>query len=125
MNEDIIYKFINFINNSIYLTFVFITIQISLLWNDVDKSKLKFETSFNNTFFQKNSVYVFSFSLFFIIREFFERIMLQDVIIYFRLFHTLALICLFLFSFEWYRMLKKCASKKPLPLELTDFKRIK
>lgn len=119
MNEYAINKYIEFIIFSLYLIFIFLAIQIWLLWKDIDKKELKITTFINESFFKKNCAYVFSFSMFFLIHEFLEGITLPNAMIYFEFFEILALISLVLFAYEWYGVLKACTRKKSLPRELT------
>lgn len=119
MNEYDIYKYIEFIIFSLYLFFIFLSIQIWLLWKDIDKKELKITTFINESFFKKNCAYVFSFSMFFLVHEFLEGTTLPDAVIYFEFFEILALIGLVLFAYEWYGVLKTCTHKKSLPRELT------
>lgn len=105
------------------MIFLFLLIQITLSRNNIDKNKLKIRTTINNSFFQKNSVYLFSFSTFFITREFFKRVDYQESIMLFNMFHMLAVLSIILFIYEWYSMVKKCSYEKTLPLELTNFKK--
>lgn len=119
MNEYDIYKYIEFIIFSLYLFFIFLSIQIWLLWKDIDKKELKITTFINESFFKKNCAYVFSFSMFFLVHEFLEGTTFPDAVIYFEFFEILALISLVLFAYEWHGVLKACMHKKSLPRELT------
>ena len=118
MVEYDIFKYIQFILFASYLIFIFLSIQIWLVWRDVDKNDLKINTFVSESFFKKNCAYVFSFSIFFMMHEFFEGITMPDAVVYFKLFDMLAVITLVLFAYEWYGMLKTCAHKS-LPQELT------
>lgn len=119
MNEYVINKYIEFIIFSLYLIFIFLSIQIWLLWKDIDKNELKITTFVNESFFRKNCAYVFSFSMFFLVHEFLEGITLPNAALYFEFFEILALISLVLFAYEWHGVLKACTHKKSLPRELT------
>lgn len=116
-----IYKYIEFIIFSLYLIFVFLSVQIWLLWKDVDKNELKIKTIFSESFFKKNCIYVFSLFTFFIVHEFFNGINLPDAMVYFEFFEMMALISLVLFAYGWYNVLKTCVQKKSLPKELMKF----
>lgn len=120
MNAYDIYKYIEFIIFSLYLVFIFISIQILFLWKDIDKKKLQIKNFINDSFFKKNFIYVFLFGLFFLIHEFFEGLNLPDSMIFFEFLEMLALISLVLFARDWYAVLKTCAHKKSLPQELTN-----
>ncbi len=120
MNAYDIYKYIEFIIFSLYLVFVFLSIQILFLWKDIDKRKLQIKNFINDSFFKKNFIYVFLFGLFFLVHEFFEGINLPNSMVFFEFFEMLALISLVLFARDWYALLKTCANKKSLPQELTN-----
>lgn len=120
VNEYAAHRYIEFIISSLYLMFVFLSVQIWLLWKDTDKNELKMKSFINERFFKKNCAYVFSFSIFLTIHEIFEDgFALSEV--YFDVFEMLALISLVLFSYEWYCVLKTCAHKRPLRQELASF----
>ncbi|MFA4934399.1 MAG: hypothetical protein WC568_01060 [Candidatus Methanoperedens sp.] len=85
----------------------------------MDKNELRANIFVSESFFKKNCVYVFSFSIFFMMQEFFEGFNLPDAVVYFEFFNMLAVISLVLFAYEWYHVLKICAYKKSLPHELT------
>ena len=118
MNQYYIYKFMEFMIFASYLIFIFLSTQIWFLFKDVDKSKLALKTFADVSFFKKNCTYVFSFSIFFMIHEFLEGITLPNAALYFEFFEMLAIFCLSLFAYEWYRALKIYSVKKPLPQEL-------
>ncbi len=116
MNYDIV-KYINFISFALYLIFIFLAIQIWLLWKDINKDEVKIKT-ISETFFKKNFAYVFSFSIFFMFREIIGGINR----IYLEFSGMLAIISLVLFAYEWYGVLRAIAPKKTLPRELTGAK---
>lgn len=118
-----IYKLMEFLIFSSYLIFIFLSIQIWLMWKDIDKNKLELKTFINESFFKKNCIYVFAFSIFFMIHEILEGAGTPNSILYFEVFEMLGFICIVLFAYDWYNVLKTCASRKSLPLELTDFTR--
>ncbi len=121
MNEFTLYKFLEFVIFSLYLVFVFLAIQIWFLWKDLDKDELKLNVFINESFFKKNCIYVFSFSVFFMIHEFLEGSGLPNSMIYFEFLEMLGFFCIVLFAYDWYVVLRSSVIKKPLPLELTDF----
>jgi hypothetical protein len=118
-----ILKYINFILIPSYLIFIFLAIQIWLLWKDIDKNEVEIKTFVSESFFKKNFAYVFSFSIFFMINEISGGTALPDALVYAELSGILALISLVLFTYEWYSVLKTIAPKKSLPKELTGFTR--
>lgn len=109
---EYIYKILEYITFSLYLFFIFISVQIWFLWKDIRKDDLKSSYLFSESFFRKNSIYVFSFSTFFIIRdlEFVDGN-------YFGVINMLALLSIVLFAFGWYKTLKPHSKKKILPQE--------
>ncbi len=120
MNEYNIYKYIEFIIFISYLVFIFLSIQIWLLWKDIDKTDLNIRSFVTDFFFKRNFVYVFSFSIFFMIHEFLEAFALPNAMLYFEFFEMLALFSLLLFAYDWYSVLKTCANKRSLPQELIE-----
>lgn len=114
---EYIYRVIEYVIFSLYLVFVFLSVQICLLWKDINKNELKFKCIADETFFLKNSFYIFSFSSFFLIREF-EFI--NDI--YSVFFDMMALISIVLFTYNWYSTLKPYANRKFLPREFTPKK---
>ena len=115
--SDYIYRAIEYIILSLYLFFVFLSIQIWFLWKDIDKENLKFELLVSQSFFRKNSVFVFSFSTFILLHEF-EFI--KEI--YAGIFDMMALVSIVLFTYSWYSTLKRYANRKILPHELISLK---
>jgi hypothetical protein len=119
LNENDYYKYMEFVIFSSYLVFTFLAIQIWCLWKDIDKTNLKMMTFISESFFRKNCIYVFLFSIFFMIRQFSEAITLPNASLFFEFFDMLAFVSIVLFAKQWYFALKTCPNKKSLPLELT------
>lgn len=113
-DEYISYKYIESFALNIYLFLVFLSIQIWLLWKDIDKNELKLLIS--ASFIGKNCVYVFSSGVFFIVNGFSDGTNLPES----QIFGLLAPVCLVFLTYEWYRKLRTIAHKKILPAELTD-----
>ncbi len=105
---------------SLYLIFIFLSIQIWFLWKDIDKNELKIKSFFTDSFFKKNCIYVYIFSVFFIIHGFFDKA--TTPVEYLKLLGVLTLISLVMFTYDWYSILRTCVSKKSLPKELIDFR---
>ncbi len=120
MNGYEVYKVIEFIIFSLYLAFIFLSVQIWFLWRDVNKNELNVKNFVNESFFKKNCILVFSFSIFFIIHELIEESSLPNSMIYFEFFEMLGFISIVLFAYDWYSVLKISIHKKSLPLELTN-----
>ncbi len=123
MDEFTLYKFIEFIIFALYLTFIYLAIQIWFLWKDVNKDDLKINAFINESFFKKNCIYVFSFSVFFMGHEIIEGTSMTYAMIYFELLEMLGFICIVLFARDWHSVLRLSVNKKPLPHELPEFMR--
>ena len=119
MNPYNIYKIIEFMIFTSYLIFIFLSIQIWFLWKHVDKNKLMLKTFADGSFFKKNCIYVFLFSIFFMVHEFLEGTTIPNASLYFEFFEMLAFLCLSLFAFEWYCILKEFSNKTALFQELS------
>lgn len=115
--SEFIYGVIDYVIFPLYLVFVFLSIQIWFLWKDIDKEKFKFRLLVSQSFFRKNSVFVFSFSTFFMLREF------EFIEIYSGIFDMMALISIILFTYSWYSTLKPFAVRKILPREFKPDKK--
>ena len=109
---EYIYKIIEYITFTLYLYFVFLSVQIWFLWKDINRDDLKFRYFASESFFKKNSIYVFSFSTFFIIRDL-EFVNEK----YIGLFNMFALLSIVLFTYSWYKTLKLHSKRKILPQE--------
>lgn len=105
-------EIIEYIIFTLYLFFVFLSVQIWFLWKDINKDDLKFRYFANESFFRKNSIYVFSFSTLFIIRDL-EFVNEK----YFGFFNMLALSSIVLFTYSWRKTLKMHSRRKILPQE--------
>jgi amino acid transporter len=105
------YMVIEYVIFTLYLIFIFLSVQIWFLWKDINKDELEFRGFASESFFRKNCIYVFSFSTFFIIGEF-EFISEASGI-----FDMMALISILLFTYSWYSTLKPYAHRKTLPRE--------
>ncbi len=110
---EYVHKIIEYIIFSLYLVFIFLSIQIWFVWKDINKNDLKFKHFADESFFRINSIYVFSFCSLLIMRE----IELFKVT-YFDLFNLLAIISVVLFTYSWYSTLKPHAKEKIIPQEL-------
>ncbi len=120
MNEYTIYKGMEFIIFTLYLVLIFLSAQMVFIWIDVDKNKLKSKIFDNLSFLRTNIFIVFSVSVFFMIHEFFEETNLRNSYIYFEFLELLGFICILLFMFNWYSILKTCAHKKPAHVTLLE-----
>ena len=119
MSEENIYGYIEPVIISLYLVFIFLAIQIWFMWNDIDKNESDIRSFFNDSFFRKNCIYVYSFSIFFIAHGFFESTTVPGI--YIKTLELLTLVSLVLFTYDWYGILDTCTSKRALPRELTNF----
>ncbi len=118
MNDYYIYKYIEFIIFSLYLIFIFLSVQIWFLWKDIDKKEMKIKNFINESFFKRNCFYVFVFSVFFMIHEIIEGVNFANAVVYFEFLEMLGFTVIVLFAYDWYTVLKTCAHKKSLPEEL-------
>lgn len=115
-NEIIIYKIIDSLIYILYLSFVFLSIQILFLWRDIDKELAR--SIITRPFLRKNCLY-FSFGIFFIFSDLSDGIKQFDA--YSGILEALVPFTLVLVSYEWYRKLRPMVYKL-LPEELTNFK---
>ncbi len=116
-NEYIIYKIIGSLIYIFYLFFIFLSIQIFFLWKDIDKKIVK--SIITGSFLRKNCLYLFSFSMSFILFDLSDGIRQLDES--FGVLEVLVPFTLVLVSYEWYSKLRPCVCKL-LPEELTNFK---
>jgi predicted ABC-type exoprotein transport system permease subunit len=117
------YKYIEFSIFAIYLILIYLFVQIWFSWKDIDKKELMLKSIVDESFFKKNCVYIFLFSSLPVVHEFFEGTSLPNINVYLEVFEFLALLCLVLFVYNWYSVLKTCANKKSLPKELANSSR--
>lgn len=114
MNEYAIYKYMEFFIFSIYLVFIYLLVQIWFLWKDIEKNDLFLRSLAKESFFRKNCVYVFLFSSFFIMHEFFEGLRIPNSLLFFEFLEMMATVTLLLFAYNWYIVLKPFSKKKKL-----------
>jgi len=120
INEYTIYKLLEFSIFALYLVLIFLFVQIWFSWKDIDKKDLMLKSIIDESFFKKNCIYIFLFTFLPLVHEFFEGTSLPNLIVYLEVFEFLGLICLLLFVYNWYSVLKTCAKKKSLPKELAS-----
>lgn len=123
VNEYNIYKYLEVSLFALYLILIFLFVQIWFSWKDIDKKELMLKSIVDESFFKKNCVYIFLFSFLPLVHELFEGTSLPNIIVYLEFFEFLALVCLVLFVYNWYIVLKTCANKKSLPKELASHSR--
>jgi len=99
---------------SIYLIFIYLVVQIWFIWRDIEKNDLFLKSLAKESFFRQNFVYVFLFSLFFIIHEFLEGLNIPNSMLFFELLDMMATVILLLFAYNWYVTLKPFSKKKNL-----------
>ena len=104
----------------LYLVFTFLSIQIWFLWKDIDMSELDLRSFINDSFFTRNCIYVYCFSMFFFVNSFFYGTGVPDV--YFKALKVLTLFGLVLFTYDWYSVLEQCDTRRSLPQELVDLR---
>ncbi len=113
MYEYTIYKFIELLIFVFYLMFIFLSIQMWLLWIDINKDEWKLKSIVDETFFKKNLSCIISATIFFITPELLESTILPDAIIIFKFFKVIAIISLLLFALSWHNALRQFAHKTP------------
>ena len=104
----------------LYLVFTFLSIQIWFLWKDIDMSELDLRSFINDSFFTRNCIYVYCFSMFFFVNSFFYGTGVPDV--YFETLKVLTLFGLVLFTYDLYSVLEQCDTRRSLPQELVDLR---
>ena len=114
--------YIKAFNLSLYLIFVYLSVQIWFVWKDIDFNGLKISLFFSESFFIRNCIYIYSFSVFIIAHAFLEETV--SSVTYFKFLGLLTLLGLVMFAYDWYSMLSVYASRKTMPLELIDFRYI-
>lgn len=122
MNAVTIYEYIEFIVFTLYLIFIFLSIQVWLLLKDIDMDEWKLNPFVNASFFKTNLVYVFSASVFLIFHQIFEDISLPNNALIFEFFEALAVLSLVLLVSSWYNKLKPSAHKICLMERMMGFK---
>jgi len=110
MDEYIIYNYVEFLMISLYLIFIFLSVQICFVWVDVDKRELNSKISANDSILRNSIITVFFIGAFLIIHEFVEGT--KQVYLLFELFELLGFICVVFFIYNWHITLKSCAHKK-------------
>lgn len=115
-NEIIIYKIIDSLTYTLYLFFIFLSIQIFLLWKEIDKKLV--QSIITGPFLRKNCLYLL-FGIFFIFSDLSEGIKQFDASS--GVLEVLAPLTLVLVSYEWYSKLRPMVCKL-LPEELTNYK---
>ncbi len=113
MDEYALYTAMEYVIFGSYLVFVFLSVQIWFLWKDMDKKDATFEHLVTDGTFKKSFFYVSALSLFFFMHEFLEGMGMQNIMLYFEMLEMLGFICLVLFAYEWYKILKICPCEKP------------
>ena len=109
-------------NLALFLIFIFYSIQIWFVWKDIDKEVLKKSLILSGSFFKRNCIYVYCFSVFIFIHGFIVEI--DPSGIYVKILGVLTFICLVLFTYDWYTMLSTSVLKKSLPQELIDIRSV-
>ena len=120
---EYVHKIIEYVIFSLYLFFIFLSVQIWFIWKDINKEDFKINTFINESFFKKSCIYVFSFCVFFMGHEILEETSIAYAMLYFELLEMLGFICIVLFAYDWYSVLRLSINKKFLPHELPEFAR--
>lgn len=115
LNQGVIHIIMKSIVYILYLFFIFLSIQICILWVYIDKKIVK--SIITGSFLRKNLLYLLSFLVFSLLYDMPEGI--KEFDIYFMILRILSPLALVLVSYEWYGKLRPCVSKL-LPRELTN-----
>ena len=120
MDEYALYTAMEYAIFGSYLIFVFLSVQIWLLWKDMDKGDKSLKLSVNNATFTRSFLYISALSLFFFIHEYLEGTGMRNIMLFFEMFEMLGFFCLILFAYEWYRVLKR-SPRENSHSELSDY----
>ncbi len=118
INEYTIYKLIEFSLFALYLILIFLFVHIWFSWKDIDKKDLMLKSIVDESFFKKNCIYIFLFTFLPLVHEILEGTSIPNINVLLEFFELLALIALVLFVYNWYNVLKTCATKKSILKEL-------
>ena len=110
MDEYTVYSYVEFLMISLYLIFLFLSVQICFIWFDVDKRELNSKISANESILKNSVITVFLIGAFLIIHEFVEGT--RQSYLLFELFELFGFICVVNFVYNWHMTLKSCAHKK-------------
>jgi hypothetical protein len=114
MNEYIIYKYLEFLIFAIYFIMIFLSIQIWLIWQNIDKNELRSRVFITDPFIRNNFIILFLVSIFFFMHEFLEETELRNSYLYFELSELMGFILILYITYMWYSTLKTCAIKQPI-----------
>lgn len=114
MNEYIIYKYLEFLIFAIYFIMIFLSIQIWLIWQNIDKNELRSRVFITDPFIKNNIIVVFLMSFFFIMHEFFEETKLSNSYLVFEFSELMGFILILYITYMWYSILKTCVIKQPI-----------
>jgi len=110
MYEYAVYKYIEILMISLYLMFVFLSVQLFFMWIDVDKNELRSKISANGSILKNSIITVFFIGTFLIIHKFIEGTKLSYL--FFELFDLIGFISVVYFVYNWHLTLKECSHKK-------------
>ncbi|MDP3105759.1 MAG: hypothetical protein Q8M95_14260 [Candidatus Methanoperedens sp.] len=110
MDEYTLYKYVEFLMISLYLIFIFLSVQMCLIWIDVDKHELNSKISANDSILKNSIITVFFIGAFLIIHKFVEGT--EQPNLFFKIFELFGFICVVFFIYKWHMTLKSCAHKK-------------
>lgn len=114
MNEYIIYKYLEFLILSVYLIMIFLSVQIWLIWQNIDKNELRSSVFITVPFIKTNFIIVFLVSIFFIMHEFIEETKLSNSYLIFEFSELMGFILFLYITYKWYSILKTCVIKQPI-----------
>ena len=114
MNEYIIYKYLEFLIFFIYFIMIFLSIQIWLIWQNIDRNELRSRVFITDPFIRNNIIVVFLVSFFFIMHEFFEETKLSNSYLVFEFSELIGFILILYITYMWHSILKSCVIKQPI-----------
>ncbi|PWB56993.1 MAG: hypothetical protein C3F06_00440 [Candidatus Methanoperedenaceae archaeon] len=114
MNEILIYKYLEFLIFAIYFIMIFLSIQIWLIWQNIDKNEFRSRVFITDPFIKNNIIVVFLMSFFFIMHEFFEETKLSNSYLVFEFSELMGFILILYITYMWYSILKTCVIKQPI-----------
>ena len=114
MNEYIIYKYLEFLIFAIYFIMIFLSVQIWLIWQNIDKNELRSRIFITDPFIRNNFIIIFFVSIFFIIHEFLEETKLVNSYLVFEFSELIGFILILYNTYMWYSILKTCVIKQPI-----------
>ena len=93
---------------------IFLSIQIWLIWQNIDKNELRSRVFITDPFIRNNIIIVFLMSFFFIMHEFLEETRLRNSYLFFEFSQLMGFILILYITYMWYSIFKKCVIEQPI-----------